>query len=86
MVVGLAGGGVGVVQKRLAQRSLPPMVKGGAAAVLRHGDAAVEEQVAVEHLVQAALGVEEADVPLELLAALEGGGELVDEPVLLGRA
>ena len=44
----------------------------------------MEEQVAVEDLVEAALGVEEADVILQLLAAQEGGGELVDDRVLLG--
>ena len=43
----------------------------------------MEEQVAVEDLIQAALGVEEADVPLELLAVEEGEGELVDQDLLL---
>ena len=44
----------------------------------------MEEKVAVENLVEAALGVEEADVLLQLLTAQEGGGELVDNRVLLG--
>ena len=48
-------------------------------AVGGEGDAAVEQQVAVAHLIQPALGVQEPDMALELLAALEGGGELSDE-------
>ena len=44
----------------------------------------MEEQVAVEDLVQAALGVEEAHVPLELLTVEEGEGQLVDQDLLLG--
>ncbi len=84
VVVGSAGGGVGVVQEGPARQIFA--ADGGEAhegAVLVHGDAAVEEQVAVVDPVQAALGVEEADVALELLAVAEGAGEGVDERVFL---
>ena len=89
VVIGPAGGLLGVVQKRPAGSApFRRWRRSEQLAVLRHGDAAVEEQVAVEHLIQPALGVEEADVPLQLFAALEGGGELVDDlapPPLSGR-
>ena len=83
-VVGPAGGEIGVVQEGLAGQGLSIRLEGEEAAVLRHGDAPVEEQVAVEDLVQAALGIEEAHVPLELLAVEEGEGQLVDQDLLLG--
>ena len=43
----------------------------------------MEEQVAVEYLIQPALGIQEADVLLQLFAALERRGELVDDLALL---
>ena len=44
----------------------------------------MEEEVAVDGLVEAALGIEEAGVHLELLGMAEGLGELVDDAALLG--
>ena len=84
-VVGPAGHPVGVVQKRLAAQAVAALADGELheRTVLLHGDAAVEEQVPVVDAVQAALGVEETDVALELLAVPEGPGEGVDEGVLL---
>ena len=43
----------------------------------------MEEQIAVEYLIEASLGVQESDVLLQLLTALEGGGELIDHTFLL---
>ena len=83
-VVGPAGGQIRIVQEGLAGETPPVHREGEEGAVGRHGDAAVEEQVAVEDFIQAALGVEEADVPLELLAVEKGEGELVDQDLLLG--
>ena len=83
-VVGPAGIGVGIVQESLARQGLASDGKDLELAILGHGDAAVEEQVAVVNLVQAALGVEEADMALELFTVKEGTGELVDELILLG--
>ena len=83
-VVGLAGHRFGVVQEGAAGELAPVGLEGHEFPVLRHGQAAVEEQVAVKDLVQPALGVNKADVLLELLAALEGGGELAYDLVLLG--
>ena len=84
VVVGLAGGGVGVVQELLSFPLLAADLEGEQLSVCRHGDTAVEEKVSVEDLVEAALGVEEADVLLQLLTAQEGGGELIDDRIFFG--
>ena len=78
-IVALTGHPLGVVQKGPAPQVPAADGEGLELAVGGEGDAAVEQQVAVAHLIQPALGVQEPDMALELLAALEGGGELSDE-------
>ena len=83
VIISLAGGLLGVVQKLPARALFSADGEFQEGAILGHGDAAVKQEIAIEHLVQPALGVEEADVLLQLLAALEGGGELVNDLALL---
>src|SRR5699024_8590193 len=81
-VIGPAGVGIGIIQKVFAGQGHTADGKGLELTILRHGDAAVEEQVAVVDLVQTALGVKEADVSLELFTVEEGAGQLIDEGTL----
>ena len=71
-VIGLAGGGVRVIHERPAGYQPLSRIEGGEGAVLLHGDAAVEEQVLVAAFVQAAIAVQEPDMPLQPLASPEG--------------
>ena len=54
-------------------------------AVGGHGNTAVEQKIAVMDLIQAALGIEETGVTLELLGMAEGIGELIDNIALFLR-
>ena len=51
--------------------------------VRRHGDTAVVEEVAVDHLVHPAVGKEEPNVLAQQIAVLERGGEPVHQLLLL---
>ena len=83
-VIALPGQRLRVVEKGPARELFAADGKFHEGAVVVHRDAAVIEQVAVVAFVKPALGVEEARVPLELLAAEEGRLELRHDPLLLG--
>ena len=76
VVVGLSCGFLRVIQKCLAGTHLAADGEFHEAAVLGHGDAAVEQQVAVDHLIKTAPGEEEAHMLLQLFTVAEGFGEL----------
>ena len=84
VVVSLACGGIDVVQQVLAGAGRFIQSKRKKLPLRGERDTAVEQQVAVVDFIDAAFGVEEADVPLQLLAALEGIGQLVNDGVLFG--
>ena len=85
IVVGAAGRSVGVVQKLLTAEVIAADGEAQQLTILAHGHAAVEQQSVVVDLVEASLGIEEADVALQLLAVAEGAGQRGDERLLLRR-
>ena len=83
-VVAPAGPLVAVVHQGAAGVQPPLEPLGGKGALFGHGHRPVVEQVAVFDVVDAALGVEEADVLLQFFALAEGGCQLVHHQLLVG--
>ena len=77
-VIGTAGNAVGRVHQHTALNGMTIQNKGVETAVLIHGNAAMEQQIAIETLVHSALFVEKADVFVQACAVPEGFGKLSD--------
>ena len=82
-IVPLSGHRLGKVHEILSPQGFAVDFELHNLSIVGEGNAAMKQQVAVEHLIQPPLGVEEAHMLLELLAVLEGGGQLADHLVLL---
>src|SRR5699024_3656424 len=83
-VVAPPGPLVAVVHQGAAGVQPPLEPLGGKGPLFGHGHRPVVEQVAVFDVVDAALGVQEADVLLQLFALAEGGHQLVQHQLLVG--
>ena len=79
VVIGLARRGIGKVEEVLSGALGTVELEREQLSVRREGNAAVKEQVAVMDLIEASLGIEKADMLLQLFAVLERTGQTADD-------